>query len=307
MKNLGPLLMLAALIILVARPAHAGVSEEVVDVAQRAGVEALGGGALSASVSAENHRPVRTVTLAGRLVAVPRGCASVERGYDAVVHFHGAPSAVESAYARSGLSAVLLVINLGLGSGPYENRFQDPEALDRQLAALDRVVKKLCPGSGNMNRLALSAWSAGYGAIIRILGHESAANRVDAVLLSDGMHAAFEPVGVRQVSAVHMESFTRFAERAAAGEKLFAITHSSIVTPDYASTTETASYLIEKQGIERSEPNTVEPRPAMTSTSRASRGGFSVAGYAGTTPEAHADHLHALGDTLFPLLQARWQ
>jgi len=90
--------------------------------------------------------------------------------------------------------------------------------------------------------------SAGYGAILHIIDRAKDAARVDAVLLADGMHVGFEPVGFRKVSAISMAPFTLFADEAIAGKKLFAITHSTIQTP-YASTTETAEFLARHRGL----------------------------------------------------------
>jgi hypothetical protein len=44
----------------------------------------------------------------------------------------------------------------------------------------------------------------------------------------------------------------------------------------------------------------------MTLTSRADRGALHVLGYTGVDAPAHCDHLHAMGDTLFPYLRDMW-
>jgi hypothetical protein len=252
--------------------------------------------------------PIRHVTRQGRVVFIPEGCRSVESPYDLVVHFHGAPTSLEPTYERSGIGGVLAIFNLGLGSGKYEDTFADKAAFDDALARVGDVVAELCPGASHVQRrVALSAWSAGYGAVWKILDRQALANRVDAVLLADGLHAGFEPdhKAQRVVNSAQMAAFSLYADRAAAGEKLLAITHSSIATP-YASTTETSSFLLMQQNIPRVSQNAPGPRPGMTLISRADRGDFHVQGYTGGDAPAHCDHLHAMGETLFPYLRDVW-
>jgi hypothetical protein len=252
--------------------------------------------------------PLRRVTHGGRVVFIPDGCASVKTSFDLVVHFHGAPPSLEPSFDRSGIEGVLAILNLGIGSGAYEDAFQAPAAFNDLLARVSDVVREMCPGAeAKVKRVALTGWSAGYGAVWRILDRQNSADRVDAVLLSDGMHVGFEPDKKRErvVNAAAMAPFTLFADRAVAGEKLFAITHSSIVTP-YASTTETSSFLLQQENIPRVTQNLPGPRPNMMLLSRGDRGAFHVLGYSGNDKPDHCDQLHAMGDTLFPYLRERW-
>jgi hypothetical protein len=250
----------------------------------------------------------RVVTPGGRVVYIPDGCRSVAAPYDLLVHFHGAPTVMEPAFERSGIGGVLAILNLGIGSGKYEDAFQDPASFNRLLDRVSSVVTDLCPSAtAKPARIALSGWSAGYGAIFRIIDRQKDAQRVDAVLLSDGLHAGFEPDGKRdrQVNVEQMAPFTFYMEEAVAGRKLMAITHSSIETP-YASTTETANFLLGQHGITRVPMQVQGPRPGMLMISRADAGNFHVQGYTGGNEQAHADHLHSFGDNLLPYLKAYW-
>lgn len=258
--------------------------------------------------AAESAPSERRVTRGGRVVFIADGCSSVEKPYDLLIHFHGAPTAMEPAFEKSGIGGVLAILNLGNGSGKYEDAFQMAGAFGDLVDRIADVAREMCPGSsGGVRRIALSGWSAGYGAIWRILDRQADADRVDAVLLADGLHAGFEPDKQRQrvVNWAQMAAFTLYADRAVAGEKLMAITHSSILTP-YASTTETASFLLNQQNVPKVSTEIAGPRPNMELLYRADRGNFHVQGYAGDDKPAHCDHLHAIGDTLFPLLRERW-
>jgi hypothetical protein len=250
----------------------------------------------------------RVVVPGGRVVYIPDGCRSVTGPYDLLVHFHGAPTVMEPAFERSGIGGVLTILNLGIGSGKYEDAFQDPAAYDRLLERVATTVRELCPtAQAAPARVALSGWSAGYGAIFRIIDRQRDAKRVDAVLLSDGLHAGFEPDGKaqRQVNVEQMAPFTFYAEEALAGRKLMAITHSSIETP-YASTTETADFLLAQHGVTRIPMQAQGPRPGMHLISRADAGKLHVQGFDGGNEAAHADHLHAFGDLLLPYLKELW-
>ncbi len=254
-----------------------------------------------------SSRPVSLITRSGKLVSIPGGCASVDGAYDLTLHFHGVPQKVDAEFKHAGVPGVLVVSNLGIGSGPYENAFATEGALDRWLQRVDDVVGEQCPRADHhIGRLALSAWSAGYGSVYRVLAHPDEADRVDAVLLSDGMHVGFDRKGYRQVDPLPMEPYDRFADRAVDGLKLMAVTHSSIVTPKYADTTETGDYLLRTHGVARESENKPGPIKGMLEISHGQKSGLSITGYAGADKKAHCRQLESMGTTLFPLLARRW-
>jgi len=261
----------------------------------------------AAAGSRPTDSPQRRVSYGGRVLYIARGCSSVQHDYDLVAHFHGVPTEVESAFDRSGLDGVLVTLNFGIGSGAYEDPFQMPRAFDDFLTSVAQEVRELCPGAAAPRKIALSAWSAGYGAVYRILDRAANADRVDAVLLSDGLHAGFEPDKEREraVNVAQMAPFTLFADRAVNNDKLFAIMHSSIATP-YASTTETSTFLLQQENVPRIRVSQPGPRPNMLQTSRADRGSFHVRGFAGNDKPDHCNQLFAYGETLLPFLRERW-
>lgn len=259
---------------------------------------------------AELEEPVEIIR-AGRHVVIPKNCRTSDGTYDVLVHFHGAPTSVKPAFEASGIQAILVIVNLGIGSGPYERGYGTDGSLGIMLERVDKLVDKHCPSLGKRSdrtrgKVALSSWSAGYGATYRILANEKDRQLVDAVLLADGLHSGFVDKRRRIMSPLQMAMFDRFAEDAIAGEKLFAITHTGIVTPGYASTTETANYLVKGHDVPREKTNLAGPRESMRQTSHAEKGSFFVTGYAGNDTHAHCDHLYAIGDTLFSKLAARW-
>jgi len=147
---------------------------------------------------------------------------------------------------------------------------------------------------GEWTSITLTGFSAGYGAIRAILRNAGDLNRVDNVLLLDGIHASYSPEGVPPVvNAADLDSFLSFARLAVAGKKSFVITHSAIVPGAYASTTECTSFLIEQLGLQR-RMSPQETSTGMHQTSAVDARGFHVRGYSGSTSPDHVDHLHSM-------------
>lgn len=217
---------------------------------------------------------------------------------DLLIHFHGAVDTIRGAMAKTGLEATVVVVNQPGLSAAYAAPFRaDPDLFRKLLAEPARAA-----GHGDdappprWRRVTLSCFSAGYGAVREVLRDESAAARVDAIVAADSIYAGLDEPGpadgLRRVDARDMRGFLAFARAAAAGEKVFLITHSSQPTP-YASTTETADFLLTSLGIDR-EPIAADAEGEYPQTSRAGRGRFDVRGFAGASGPAHLFHLRAI-------------
>ncbi|MCA9594016.1 MAG: hypothetical protein KC776_11915 [Myxococcales bacterium] len=178
----------------------------------------------------------------GQFIA-PRGSAfiSADGGFDLVVHFHGHRPARKE-FVRSGEDLVLLGVSLGIGAA-YGPPFADPKHFETLVSGVERALSRREARAVHVRRIALSSWSRGYEAIAEILT-QPIAEKVRALILLDSLHASREPAPGR----LALEPFARFAERAARGETFFLVSHSSIDPPDYASTTETARYLVAALG-----------------------------------------------------------
>lgn len=220
---------------------------------------------------------------------------------DVVVHFHGAAWLPEQAVARLGGNTVAAVVNLGAGSGAYHRAFSTPAAFDSLLAGIARAVSAT-PGDVRVGRVTLAGFSAGHGAIRAILLEPRHFERVDAVLLLDGMHTSYVPE--RQVLAeggaldtTNLEAFVRFARAGMRGEKHFLVTHSEIFPGTFASTTETADFVLQSLELRRTPVLRWGPR-GMQQLSEVRAGGFEVLGFAGNTAPDHVDHFHAMPELL---------
>src|SRR5688572_20867584 len=80
-----------------------------------------GRGALPPPVPTEADAPKTVLTRSASWFVYPKGCAGVARGFDLVIHFHGAHTTMIPRYLRSNLNAVLVIVNKGIGSGAYSD------------------------------------------------------------------------------------------------------------------------------------------------------------------------------------------
>jgi hypothetical protein len=91
--------------------------------------------------------------------------------------------------------------------------------------------------------------------------------------------------------------FLQFARAAIAGQKSLAIMHTEIFPGTFASTTETADYLLHKLDLKRRA--ILKWGPLQTQQlSEVRQGRFLLCGFAGNSAPDHVDLLHALPDFL---------
>jgi hypothetical protein len=92
-------------------------------------------------------------------------------------------------------------------------------------------------------------------------------------------------------------AFTDFARAAIRGEKRFVVTHSEIFPGTFASTTETADWLLRALDLRRTPVIRWGPR-GMQQLSEVHAGGFELLGFAGNSGPDHVDQLHAMPEFL---------
>lgn len=230
--------------------------------------------------------------------------ARVRDEADVVIHFHGAAWLPGQAVAGLGnRRTVAVALNLGAGSGAYDRAFATPAAFDSLLAGVAREVSAAAGKPVRIRRVTLSGFSAGYGAVRAILREPRHFATVRAVLLLDGLHASYVPEGAGGApDTTHLAAFAEFARAAARGEKRFVITHSEIFPGTFASTTESADWLLGALGVRRRAVLRWGPR-GMQQLSEARAGGFEVLGFAGNSAPDHIDHLHAMPEMLARVLR----
>lgn len=210
------------------------------------------------------------------------------------VHFHGAAWVAEIAAARSGRFAVISV-QTGSGSSTYAKQFSDHALFD---AMLSEATQKTGIAFGP---ISLTAWSAGHGAIREILAVPEYYARVQKVLLLDGLHTGYvngKPGPLEsELEPDHLDIFLKFARDAVAGRKTMIVTHSEIFPGTFASTTETADWLLAQLGLRRRA--ILRRGPSKTQQlSEVRAGKFLLMGYAGNSAPDHIDEFHGLPNYL---------
>jgi hypothetical protein len=239
----------------------------------------------------------------GAQLLVPRQLPSHGR-VDVMIHFHG-HEAARKEWVQAMQRPAFVGVDLGNGSQPYHDQFLDPDAFERLLRQTEKELSDGAMRHVEIRRVGLSAWSAGYGAIQEILTQPLGKKAVDVVILLDGLHAGYAGRGL---NSVQLAPFVEFAQRAGAGNKLMFVSHSSIIPPGYASTTETANYLIDQLGG--------KPRPSRPRSSDPMgldlidyyvQKGFHVRGFAGHGKLDHCAHLGLFRDVLRYHVRRRWR
>lgn len=249
-----------------------------------------------AQAPVREHRRLPHIVPAGRRETLTVGTLFIpqklvrKKHMGLLVHFHGAAWVPETAAAKDGRWAVISV-ETGEGSEVYAQQFSDHAVFGKMLSEASRKT------GVRFGPIALSAWSAGYGAIREILQVPAYYKRVDKVLLLDGLHTDYgggkpgsaEPM----LEASHLEVFLKFARDSVAGHKTMVITHSEIAPGTFASTTETADWLLAHLKLTRRPVSRPGPM-AMQEKSEVRAGKFRVIGYAGDSAEVHVDQFESL-------------
>lgn len=217
-------------------------------------------------------------------------------------HFHG-HDPIRKEWVQAMKSAVLVGLDLGINSGPYLRKFESPDTFEYMLSNVESALEKRLGEKIEIGKIGLSSWSAGYGAVQRVL-ESSLASRVDAVILLDGLHTGFTNT---EGAKATLAPFVRFAQRAANGDAFMHVSHSSILPPGYASTTETASYLIWQVGGVPEERSARDTDPMGLRLMRAyDKGDFHVEGYTGNGKLDHCAQLGVYREVLKNHVAKRW-
>ena len=219
-----------------------------------------------------------------------------------LVHFHGAAYVPEHAVHDAPGAWALATVHLGAGSGVYDQAFAEPAAFRRLLDVARAGMAEAGNPEPRPDDVVLSGFSAGCAAIRAILRDPWAAGTVHAVLMLDGIHTGYLPPRTPLADGGRLDteplaSLDAFARRALAGAKTMLVTHSEIFPGTFASTTETADWLLDRLGLERT-PVLAWGPVGMQQLSHTRAGGFRLMGFAGNTAPDHVDHFHGLAGWL---------
>ena len=241
----------------------------------------------------------------GQMIMPHKGGITKTGGFDLVVHFHG-HEPIRKEFVKTAKGPVLVGIDLGIGSGAYSKTFSAPYVFTNLLKSVEAGMAQ---HTGNKNahirKLALSSWSAGYGAIEQIL-RQPASKKVDAVILLDSLHVGYVDEQARSLKVEMIEPFVAFAKRAAAKKSFMFMSHSSIIPPGYASTAETAGYVV-KELKGKPKKATRQDVLGLDLYERFDKGNFRMRGYTGNDKPDHCAHIGLMADIMRVHLGNRWK
>ena len=230
-------------------------------------------------------------------VALPRsGAVDATGSFELVMHFHGDELARRE-LIESGQSFVLYSLTLD-PSESYAQLFAGTKLFAQLVQQVEQAVSTTYGVAAHAGHVALTAWSAGYMGVLSSIAQPEAKD-VDAIVLLDGLH------GQRGGLERPLAPFVDFARRAEAGERFMLITHSSIDPPNFASTTESAHYVLSALG-ERPQAVRREDRVGLELIEYFTHGDFHVRGYAGNDKADHCAQVTLLRDA-YAALGRRWK
>jgi hypothetical protein len=236
------------------------------------------------------------IELRDAVLFIPRDYRTRDDLVNVVLHLHGAASVIEPALREANWNAVLIQFNRRGLSRVYAEPFSDKALFPRLLDdALEQIKQKALSKNPRVGKVIVSSFSAGFGGVRELLKVPEHFARIDALVMADSLYCGYagDP-GKKQVDPKLMEGFERFARESAVGHKRFLLTHSAQVPAGYASTTETADFLIARlAGAPRA--TRVVWDPEWVQTREFSAGGFVVFGFEGVDADAHMKHLRNIG------------
>lgn len=243
----------------------------------------------------EDIRFVR-IPVGKAVVSLREGAAPAREPSAIWLHLHGATATVEQQFARIGAPGVLVTLTLPGLSKVYADHFAEEGVWGRMLRDVSEVVRLHGGGPGwEPGPLTVSSFSAGFGGVRQLLRQPEAFERINALVMADSIYCGYSgPATERRVDPELMAGFVRYARLAAQGKRRMLVTHSAQIPDGYASTTETADFLVAAVGGRRVEASDVW-RDGLRATGRFARDGLEVVGFAGDEAKDHLQHLRSLG------------
>jgi hypothetical protein len=245
---------------------------------------------------AETRPPGRREALALGRLFVPERLAPKpgrSRTLPLAVVFHAGEWLPEVAGHEAGSATI--AVQLAAGSGGYAAAVAEPGRFASLLAEAERKA------GARFRPITLAGWSAGCGALRELLGQPEALARVERVVAIDGIHTDYVggtpgPLESR-LETRKLQPWLAFAREAVAGRKGLLVLHTEVFPGTFASTTETADWLLRELSLRRRAVARWGPMgTVLLSDTRAGR--LRVQGFAGNSAPDHVDLLPALPEWL---------
>lgn len=198
-------------------------------------------------------------------------------GITVSMHFKSGDASLLDSFARNSFSAVHLNCSIDGLSNQFRRPFHENPSLfgDILQEVSEAVARETGHGHCIVSRVALSAFSAGYGAVQAILSQPESYRLVKTVFMLDTLYADWISDEVRVPRLEDVIDFMRFAQAAARRDKSLILTHADYDCDHagYCSTRKTADLLLAAVGGSR-EPLHGSSPLSLTPTSECHVGDF---------------------------------
>jgi hypothetical protein len=225
-------------------------------------------------------------------------------GADLLVHFHGDPQTIWNNAQYANLNAIIVTVNYSGLSSAYSTPFSNAALFQTLLdEALTKVRQQAdFPDTLEWDKLGVSSFSAGYGAVREILKSAGYRNQIDALLAADSLYATTAGDGTPLDS--QMADYETFATLAKNGSKTFLFSHSQVPTFTYETTEECGTELLQHLGLSAT-PLNANGLGTLNFYRQAQSGNFRLWGALGSDGDAHLEHLRYIGEFLEELPLAK--
>lgn len=272
---------------------------------------------LVTATSATAQYPVAGITATGRSFTLsdPAWKVFIPSTYyqrpgqvaDVIVHFHGDPQTYWNNAQWANLNAIIVTVNYSGLSSAYTTPFSNtahPTAFQSLLDQALASVRAESDISDNLiwDKIAVSSFSAGYGAVREILKSSTYRSEIGSLLAADSLYASTAADGTPDDS--QMVDYKTFALAAKNGQKTFLFSHSQVPTYTYETTGECGDELMQYLGISPT-AYTANGLGTLNYYRHAQTGNFRLWGAVGQEPNDHLEHLRYIGDFLEELPLAK--
>jgi hypothetical protein len=218
---------------------------------------------------------------------------------DLLVHFHGDPQTYWNNAQWAHLNAIIVTVNYNGLSSAYETPFGNTSLFQQIMDEALTKVRAETDFADNLqwDKLGVSSFSAGYGAVRQILKQSGYRNDIDCLLAADSLYASFTNANDHTPLDSQMVDYRTYASLAAAGSKTFIFSHSQVPTYTYCETRECADDLMAWVGTSAT-PYTGVGLGTLDFYRHAKKGNFEVWGANGSDGDSHLEHLRYIGQFL---------
>jgi hypothetical protein len=223
---------------------------------------------------------------------------------DILVHFHGDPQTFWNNAKYANLNTIIVTVNYSGLSSAYSTPFSNASLFQTLLDEARTKVRQQPDFADTLvwDRVGVSSFSAGYGAVREILKSAAYRDEIDALLAADSLYATTAADGTPLDS--QMADYKTFASLAQSGSKTFLFSHSMVPTYTYESTEETGDELLAHLGISAG-ATSANGLGTLNFYRYAASGNFRLWGATGSDGGAHLAHLRYIGEFLRELPLAK--